>query len=96
MRIASGKATLVVTVALMFVVLVTLSSPLAHAQTVVAEITVGAGARSAAYDPHTGEIFVPNNSGDSVSVISGSTVAATVNGFDDPRGLVYDSGTKRS
>src|SRR2546427_1093821 len=45
-----------------------------------------------AYDSGNGYVYVANAGSDNVSVISGTTVVATVPVGDDPIGVAYDSG----
>src|SRR5438445_689575 len=63
--------------------------------TVVATVPVGQSPTGVAYDSGTGEVFVTNIGGDTVSVISDvtNTVVATVPVGSGPTGVAYDSGT---
>ncbi len=64
-----------------------------NAQSVVATVTVGANPAGVAYDSGKGEIFVANEGGSTVSVITDTTnaVVATIT-VSYPIGVVYDSG----
>lgn len=90
-----------------FVLAATPLAPVAHAQTVIATVPVGAGPLSLAYDPAKGEIFVANSGNNTVSVISDTTNTVVANvslafgrssctggichGVGGPVGLAYDS-----
>ena len=83
--IARGRPLRPVVVALLLLTAVVISSaplsPPAHAQAVVATVSVGSAPDAAAYDSSKGEVFVANGGDDTVSVVSDATnhVVTTVN-----------------
>ncbi|MGC9292428.1 MAG: Ig-like domain repeat protein [Acidobacteriaceae bacterium] len=68
---------------------------LAHAQSVVATVPVGTAPQGIAVDPITNNVFVANQGGNSITVISGATssVLATVNVGSSPTAVAVNPAT---
>jgi len=69
------------------------SPPVNEAGNVTADVTVGFGGQQPAYDQANGDIYDPDSSNNTVSVISDTTntVVATVPVGANPSGVAYDS-----
>jgi len=78
---------------LVFVVSLVPLAPPAHAQSIVATVSVGDYPQGVAYDSSKGEVFVSNSQNNTISVISdaNNTVIATVDVGAWPRFVAYDS-----
>jgi YVTN family beta-propeller protein len=94
MTMRKGFALLIIFSLLSAAILALSAADTAHAATVVDTIKVGGQPYSVAYDSGTGEIFVTNFFGDTVSVIldTTNTVTETIPAGTKPYGVAYDSG----